>query len=95
MNVSVEYSAQLKRAIGRVREDLKVEAGTTAQDLLRQIAEREGGDVESFLIKSDGRLSPTVLLCVNDEQVLWSAPRELADGDVVSLATPIAGGLEA
>ena len=95
MKVRVEYSAQLKRAIGHASEELEIESGTTAQEVLRQIAKREGGDVESFLIREDGRLSPTVLLCVNDEQVLWSAARALADRDVVSLTTPIAGGLGA
>ena len=92
VKVKVEYSAQLKKAIGHDREEVEIAAGATAQDVLREIADREGGDVRRFLIREDGRLSPTVLLCVNDEQVLWSTPRTLAKGDLVSLTTPIAGG---
>ncbi len=94
MKVKVEYSAQPKKAIGHGDEEVDVATGATAQDVLRDIAKREGGEVQRFLMREDGKLSPTVLLCVNDEQILWSTPRELAEGDVVSLTTPIAGGCE-
>ena len=92
MRIKIEYSAQLKKSVGAASEELEAADGATVNEVIRQIAGREGGEVASFLLGEDGVLNASILLCVNDEQVFWSDERVLAEGDVVSLTTPIAGG---
>ena len=95
MKVKVEYSAQLKETIGQASEDLDVADATTVQTLMGQIAQRAGDEISSFLFSEQGKLSGSILLFLNDEQVLWSQPAPLNDGDVLTIATPIAGGISA
>ena len=92
MKVTVEYSAQLRKTIGHASEELEVEAETTVQQAVTSIARREGQPVEGLLLAREGRPSSAILLCVNDEQVFWSTPRALEDGDTITITTPIAGG---
>ncbi len=93
MKVKVEYSAQLRKTIGHASEELDLEADTTVQQAVASIAKREGEPVEGLILAKEGRLSSSILLCVNEEQVFWSTPRTLRDGDTVMITTPIAGGI--
>ncbi len=93
MKVTVEYSAQLRKTIGHASEELNLEAETTVQQAVASIAKREGEPVDGLILAKEVRLSCWILLCVNDEQVFWSTPRALQDGDTVLITTPIAGGI--
>ena len=95
MKVTVEYSAQLKKTIGRATEELDLATDTTVQQAVASIAKREGQPVERLILAKEGRLSSSILLCVNDEQVFWSTPRALQEGDTIMITTPIAGGSRA
>ncbi len=92
MNVTIEYSAQLKKNVGHASETLELPDGATVQDAVRAIAHREGGAVAEFLLTPEGTLTSSILLCVDDEQVFWTQAAPLRDGAVVTIATPIAGG---
>ena len=92
MRVRVEYSAQIKSAAGCHREELEVAAGTTAEQLIARLAERHGEPLRGFLFDDSGRLRPTVLVFVGDEQVVWGDARPLTDGVEVGLLSAIAGG---
>lgn len=92
MKVTVEYSAQLRKVIGRATEELHPGRGATVQEVVADIAKREGEPLQGLLLAKEGRPSSSILLCVNDEQVFWSTPRELEDGDTITITTPIAGG---
>lgn len=93
MKVTVEYSAQLRKTIGCAAEELEVDSGATVQQTVTRIAKREGQPVEGLLLAKEGRPSSSILLCVNDEQVFWSTPRALEEGDTITITTPIAGGV--
>ena len=92
MKVKVEFSAQMKKAIGQATEEFDLGGAPTVQDLVRQIAMREGDPLKSFLLDEQSDLGSSILLFLNDEQVLWSSPAALSDGDTLTIATPIAGG---
>lgn len=92
MKVTVEYSAQLKKTIGHATEEIDVADEATVQQVVEDIARREGEPVEGLILAREGRLSSSILLCVNDEQVFWSTSRTLEDGDTITITTPIAGG---
>ena len=93
MKVKIEYSAQMKKSIGHAVEEMDLPESTTVQDLVVKIATREGEPLSSFLLDATGQLGGSILLFLNDEQVLWAGPgAALKDGDVLTIATPIAGG---
>ena len=93
MNIKVEFSAQMKNAIGRATEEFTLYSGATVQALVRQIASREAEPLQNFLLGDNGALGGSILLFLNDEQILWPTPVELKDGDTLTIATPIAGGI--
>ncbi len=94
MKVKVEYSAQMRKTIGRASEELEIAAGDTVCDLIGSIARREGEPLQGFLLGAGGEPSPSILLFLNDVQVEWCEAPSLADGDVLTIASPIAGGID-
>ncbi len=92
MRVTVEFFAQLRLLTGKASERLQLTPPCTAQDLVRRLAGQYGDDFRRLVIRDDGQLAPSVLVFVGEEQVLWSDPHWLADGDSLCIATPIAGG---
>lgn len=81
MRVRVLYFAVLRERLGRESQELALPPGSTARDLLRLLL-REHPELTS--------LAKILKLAVNEEFVPES--RELADGDVVALLPPVAGG---
>lgn len=92
MHVTVEYTAQIRRAAGVSSESYPVEDGTTVEALLLQIAERHGSDLGRFLVTENGSPQPTLLAFVSDSQIRWGESTPLADGQTVTLLSPISGG---
>jgi molybdopterin converting factor small subunit len=90
MRVTVEYFGPARDAAGLAREEVDCDAPCTAQELVMRIARARGGRLASLLLRDD-RLSPVVLLAVNDQQV-ESEPVSLRDGDVVAIIPPVSGG---
>lgn len=92
MQVTVEYAAQVKRAAGVASESVDVDDGCSVQDALSRIAEQHGDPLAKLLLGEEGRLHPSILLFVGDEQVRWETPRQLSAGDVITILSPISGG---
>ena len=92
MQITVEYTAQVKRAAGVAGESIDVDSDCSVQDLLKQIANRHGDPLAGLLLGDTGALSPSILLFVNDEQVRWETPRLLHENDVLTILSPISGG---
>ena len=92
MNVTVEYAAQVKRAAGVASEEVELEAGSTLQSLLGRIVDNHGDPLRRLLLDSVGRLHPSILVFVGENQVRWDDQQELKDRDVVTFLSPISGG---
>lgn len=92
MRVTVEFFAQLRQLTGTASETLDLEPPCTAQELVQRLAGRYGDEFRSLVMKADDQIGGSVLVFVGDEQILWSDPHWLSDGDSVCIATPIAGG---
>jgi molybdopterin converting factor small subunit len=92
MKVTVRYLAQVKLAAGVAAEHVELEAPCTAPELLQRLAERRGPVLRALLLTEDGRPQPTILLFVGAEQVSAAEAGTLADGDVVTVLSPMAGG---
>lgn len=92
MVVTVEYTAQLKRASGTAREDFDLSDSATLLDLVNTIADRHGEELARMLKAADGTPQSTVIPFVGDDQTRWDAADALSDGVTVTLLSPISGG---
>jgi molybdopterin converting factor small subunit len=92
MRVSVRYMAQLRTAAGVAGETVEIDGPCTAADLAARLAARHGEALRRLLLGTDSRLSPIILVFVNDAQVGAGDSGPLQDGDTVTLLSPIAGG---
>lgn len=94
MKVRVQYTAQLRAAVGRVEEDVELAGDGNLADLLVRLATELHREAAPFVLTAGGELQPSLLIGVNGQGV---SPRDakhvqLRDGDVVTLMPPIAGG---
>ena len=92
MVVTVEYTAQLKRAAGKAREDFELDDSGTLVDLVNAIADRHGDELARLVKTAEGAPQATVIPFVGDDQVRWDAADVLSNGVTVTLLSPISGG---
>lgn len=94
MKLRVQYTAQLRAAVGRPEEEVELPEGSNLATLLAHLAERLTDGAASHLLASGGRLRPSLLVVVNDTAASAeeAAATVLQPGDVVLLMPPIAGG---
>ena len=92
MHITVEYTAQIRRAAGLSSEGYEVAEGSPAMALLPLIVERHGTDLSRFLVTEDGSPQATLLAFISDSQVRWDQALPLADGQTLTLLSPISGG---
>lgn len=88
MNVTVEYTAQLRRQAGTASDQCALADGASLDDLAAAIANQRPAIASAVV--SDGRLAGDLQVFVGGKQ----APRDttLSDGDRVLLLSPISGG---
>lgn len=92
MVVTVEYTAQLKRAAGSAREDFELDDSASLVDLVNAIADRHGDELTRMLKTTDGSPQTTIIPFVGENQVRWDAVDAMRDGVTVTLLAPISGG---
>jgi len=92
MNVRVTLAAQARDAAGRDAAVVALGSERTVRALLGALAAAHGEGLRRLLMRADGTPHPSVLVVVGDEQVPVDDPRELREGDPVTVMTPIAGG---
>lgn len=92
MVVTVEYTAQLKRASGKSREEIELSDSATLLDLVNAIADQHGEELARMLKSADGAPQTTIIPFVGDDQVRWDACDALKDRVTVTLLAPISGG---
>ena len=90
MEITLKYSAQIKQAAGTAYETLSVKGPCTASEILKQVAASHEA-LQSMLYESKETIRPSLLLFVGEDQV--TGEHMLEDGDVLTLMSPIAGGL--
>ena len=92
MNVEISYYAQIRLAAGGASERATVAAGTTVVALLTTLAARHGDTFRRLVLDDANRPRPGIIVLVNDRPVASGADPALAEGDRVSLFSPVAGG---
>jgi MoaD family protein len=92
MNVHMQYFAQVRQAAGTERETLTLAEGADVRALLARLDERHGEAFRAFVLDASGNARPGIILLVNDQPVDRAGSPRLADGDRVSIFSPVAGG---
>lgn len=92
MQVTIQYSGQLKLAVGHGEERLELPEGATLDDLVRALAQRHDNGTRRFFVNDAGHAQPTLMLVVNNRQVPAGTRQVLADGDEIVILQPISGG---
>jgi len=78
MKIKVEYTAQVKKAVGTGAEEYEISPGSTLQDLVRQVAETHSTALKPLLFPDTDSLHPSILT--------------LEPHQVVTILSPISGG---
>ncbi len=92
MLITVQYTTQLKAEIGLAEEHIEVPEKATVNDVLSVIGEQHSDAFRRLVVDSDGNLLPSILLCVNDEQIDAADETILSDSSVITLLSAISGG---
>jgi molybdopterin converting factor small subunit len=92
MAITVHYATLLKRAAGTRTDVLDLDGSHDVRDVVRRIAEQRGDPLQSQLVDAAGELRSSVLVFLGDRQVSLDEPNPVADGDVITLMSPISGG---
>jgi molybdopterin synthase sulfur carrier subunit len=94
MKLRVQYTAQLRAAIGRPEEEIDLPDGSSLEALLDHLVSQQGAAAATHLVTSSGEIRSSLLIVVNGTAmpVHSAAERQLKEGDVVLLLPPIAGG---
>jgi molybdopterin converting factor small subunit len=90
--LTIEYTAQLRRAAGVASETVEIAEACTLQELARAIAARHGEELERMLVDSQGRLQRSILVFIGEEQIAPDSTAPLRDGQTITFAAPISGG---
>ena len=90
MKVRVQFTAQLRTALGKAAEEVELPEGSSVAELLRQLVNRFDG-AAPHLLKPTGEPQSSLLIVIN-EAVATTQSVHLRAGDVVTLLPPIAGG---
>ena len=94
IKLRVQYSAQLRTAIGRHEDEVELPVGSNLAALLDHLAASLGENAAGHLVAPDGRWPRNLLIVVNDTAASAhdADSNVLQSGDVVLLLPPIAGG---
>ena len=92
MRITVQYSAQVRAAAGTAAEHVDAAGGCDLAGLLKLLAEWHGPAFRDLVLDSSGVPRPSNMILVGDEMARGNEPRQLRDGDVVAILSPISGG---
>ncbi len=92
MQLTIRYETLLKRATGVATQTLEIAEPCDVREVVKQLAEEVGDSVRPMLLDSSGQLQRSLLLFVNDQQIVGDMQCTVTDGDDVTLMTPISGG---
>ena len=92
MQVTVHYTTQLKAALGISQESIELPAPAGIRQLLQCLEQRHADSFRPFVFTPEGKLGPSILVCVDDHQVDPASEHPLPDGADVTLLSAISGG---
>ncbi len=70
MQITVIYTTQLKSELGLGQETIDVPAPCSVSQLVEQLAAKHHLAFSRLAVDSDGKLLPSIMLCLNDKQIV-------------------------
>ncbi len=92
MKIHVTFVAQLKTVRGVECETLELEEGATVRGVIDRLVESHGAEMRDALLTAEGSVRPSILVFAGEGQVDPTNPKALADGQTLTLLSPMAGG---
>ncbi|MDG2382444.1 MAG: MoaD/ThiS family protein [Pirellulaceae bacterium] len=92
MKIKLQYTTQLKVALGLAEEEVSAADGCTLPELFSCLASTHGQPFTEHVLDAQGRLRPAIIVCVDDCQVEFSNDVVLHDGATITLLSAISGG---
>lgn len=92
MRILISYATQIRQLTSVSEETIELDVASTLQDALDRVCQLHGEDLHSRLFDSEGEIHGSLLVCVNDEQVISASSQPLEQGDEVLIMSAISGG---
>ena len=92
MKVTINYKGQIATVAGQAIEELSFDAPVPLLDLLQALSSKAAAAVSDFIFDDDGAPRRSLLIVINEEQVVDFQNTLIKDDCVISLLPPIAGG---
>jgi len=92
MRITVCYTGQARSVTGVPSEELSLNTAATLETAVKHVCAKHGENLRLLLLDASGTVQPTLLLFVNDEQVVRGETPALQEGDEVLIMVPISGG---
>ncbi|MFL2480343.1 MAG: MoaD/ThiS family protein [Verrucomicrobiales bacterium] len=92
MTVTIHYKGQIATEVGSSTEDLKFDEPIYLIGILKALSDKGTEAINDFIFDEKGQPTRSLLVLVNDEQVIDFQKTLISDDCVISLLPPIAGG---
>ena len=92
MKLRIHYTTQLKAELGIDTEEIEVPEGSRFSNVLGMLTQRYPDAFGRLVVAVDGRLMPSILPCIDDEQISPDDDPVLEAGSSVTLLSAISGG---
>ena len=92
MKLTVHYTTQLKAELGMEAEVIEMPDGSCFSDILKSLLAKHEAAFKKLVVDDQGRLLPSILPCVDDQQVAADEDPELRPGGSVTFLSAISGG---
>ena len=92
MKIRIKWLGQARAAAGCDRDVYECENVPTIATVLSALVAKYGSALQRLLLDEHGAPHSSVMLFVNDEQVVAGTATALNDGDELTVMPPISGG---
>ena len=92
MNITVNYTTQLRLALERSSDVFELAPDATVQDLFDHISELHGDTFDKLARSGSGQLNPSLLICIGDQCIGQECSVKLEPGSEITLLSPVSGG---
>ena len=92
MIVRVLYTTQLKHTLGRGSDEVELPGPMTVGHVLEHLSQLHGEPFDHLVFAGQGKLTPSILICVGTECLGRDLSAQLNEGDELTLLSPVSGG---
>ena len=91
MEITVQFTTQLRAALGASQQTVSLPAGASVRDLLDTLTQQHPESFQRLVVDANGNLRPNLFVCVDDQQI-QQLDVILRPHQTVTLLSAISGG---